>query len=86
MTLLYAIGYDRVLPTSTGEAFDRAVRELLPDVHAAIEDNTIGRGIPFHFVREWRKDYSRNTWRFKAFRLKSKVASWARKMVHGVWA
>ena len=75
MTLLYAIGYDRVLPTSTGEAFDRAVRELLPDVHAAIEDNTIGRGIPFHFVREWRKDYSRDTWRFKAFRLKSKMAA-----------
>jgi len=69
MVQLYALGIGGVLPEDSGEAFDREAKTIIPEIHAQADGYAIGGCIRFHFIRAWRRHYSRNGLFFRLYRL-----------------
>lgn len=74
MVMLYALGYAGLTPQSTGEMFDKELRRLLPLIYEETNNSSIGRLWKFHYAKEWRRCYSRDSFLFKLFRLKNIVS------------
>jgi len=79
---IYAIGYDDIIPGSSGRDFDLTVKELLPETYAEVEDVVNGRYLKFHYVRAWRNDYDRRSFAFKAYRLYRRCRSILKRLSH----
>lgn len=70
----YVLGLSGKLPKVSGRDFDAFVREYLPELSNRADSWTLSRNLKFHYIHEWRRTYSNYTWKFRLYRIYSRIA------------